>query len=84
MALVGAAGRLGVPAKAREVRGVHRVVIRDGEHTGARPGQVIVSQDYHIPAVRELLGDPAFWNGIGCKQPTFVPRAMNLASAMLE
>lgn len=31
MALVGAAGRLGVPAKAREVRGVHRVVIRDGE-----------------------------------------------------
>ncbi|RWZ61359.1 DNA-binding protein WhiA [Labedella populi] len=31
MALVGAAGRLGVTAKAREVRGVHRVVIRDGE-----------------------------------------------------
>ena len=31
MALVGAAGRLQVPAKAREVRGVHRVVIRDGE-----------------------------------------------------
>ncbi len=31
MALVGAAGRLGIPAKAREVRGVHRVVIRDGE-----------------------------------------------------
>lgn len=31
MALVGAAGRLHVPAKAREVRGVHRVVIRDGE-----------------------------------------------------
>lgn len=43
MALVGAAGRLQVPAKAREVRGVHRVVIRDGEaisdmlgHMGAR------------------------------------------------
>ena len=43
MALVGAAGRLEVPAKAREVRGVHRVVIRDGEaisdmlnHMGAR------------------------------------------------
>ncbi|TAM69910.1 MAG: DNA-binding protein WhiA [Microbacteriaceae bacterium] len=35
MALVGAAGRLGVPAKAREVRGVHRVVIRDGEAIGA-------------------------------------------------
>lgn len=43
MALVGAAGRLLVQAKAREVRGVHRVVIRDGEaisemlgHMGAR------------------------------------------------
>ncbi|QAY73950.1 DNA-binding protein WhiA [Agromyces protaetiae] len=31
MALVGAAGRLGIAAKAREVRGIHRVVIRDGE-----------------------------------------------------
>lgn len=31
MALVGAAGRLQISAKAREVRGVHRVVIRDGE-----------------------------------------------------
>lgn len=31
MALVGAAGRLGIAAKAREVRGVHRVVIRDGD-----------------------------------------------------
>ena len=35
MALVGAAGRLGVPAKAREVRGVHRVLIRDGEAISA-------------------------------------------------
>lgn len=35
MALVGAAGRLGVAAKAREVRGVHRVVIRDGEAISA-------------------------------------------------
>jgi DNA-binding protein WhiA len=35
MALVGAAGRLGIPAKAREVRGVHRVVIRDGEAISA-------------------------------------------------
>jgi DNA-binding protein WhiA len=34
MALVGAAGRLGVVAKAREVRGVHRVVIRDGDAIG--------------------------------------------------
>lgn len=31
MALVGAAGRLSIAAKAREVRGVHRVVIRDGD-----------------------------------------------------
>ena len=31
MALMGAAGRLKVSAKSREVRGVHRVVIRDGD-----------------------------------------------------
>lgn len=35
MALVGAAGRLGVSSKAREVRGVHRVVIRDGDAISA-------------------------------------------------
>lgn len=35
MALVGAAGRLRISAKAREVRGVHRVVVRDGEAIGA-------------------------------------------------
>ncbi|MCY7413757.1 MAG: DNA-binding protein WhiA, partial [Salinibacterium sp.] len=35
MALVGAAGRLQISAKGREVRGVHRVVIRDGEAIGA-------------------------------------------------
>lgn len=35
MALVGAASRLGIAAKAREVRGVHRVVIRDGEAISA-------------------------------------------------
>lgn len=35
MALVGAAGRLRIQAKAREVRGVHRVVIRDGEAISA-------------------------------------------------
>ena len=34
MALVGAAGRLEVSAKAREVRGVHRVVVRDGDAIG--------------------------------------------------
>lgn len=35
MALVGAANRLGIPAKAREVRSVHRVLIRDGEAIAA-------------------------------------------------
>ncbi|HXD62797.1 MAG TPA: DNA-binding protein WhiA [Lacisediminihabitans sp.] len=35
MALVGAAGRLKISAKAREVRGVYRVVIRDGDAIGA-------------------------------------------------
>ena len=35
LALVGAARRLSVPAKARDVRGVDRVVIRDGDAIGA-------------------------------------------------
>ncbi|MFC6355488.1 DNA-binding protein WhiA [Luethyella okanaganae] len=35
MALVGAAGRLKISAKAREIRGVHRVVIRDGDAISA-------------------------------------------------
>jgi DNA-binding protein WhiA len=35
LALVGAARRLGIPSKAREVRGVDRVVIRDGDAIGA-------------------------------------------------
>ena len=35
LALVGAARRLGISAKSREVRGVDRVVIRDGEAIGA-------------------------------------------------
>jgi DNA-binding protein WhiA len=35
LALVGAARRLGVAAKAREVREVHRVVVRDGDAIGA-------------------------------------------------
>jgi len=34
LALVGAARRLGIPAKAREVRGVDRVVVRDGDAIG--------------------------------------------------
>jgi cell division protein WhiA len=35
LALAGAARRLGIPANAREVRGVDRVVIRDGDAIGA-------------------------------------------------
>ncbi len=35
LALVGAARRLGISAKAREVRGTDRVVVRDGEAIGA-------------------------------------------------
>jgi cell division protein WhiA len=35
LALVGAARRMGLPAKAREVRGVDRVVVRDGDAIGA-------------------------------------------------
>jgi len=35
LALVGAARRLGIASKAREVRGIDRVVIRDGEAIGA-------------------------------------------------
>ena len=35
LALVGAARRLGIGAKAREVRGIDRVVIRDGDAIGA-------------------------------------------------
>jgi DNA-binding protein WhiA len=35
LALVGAARRMGVQAKAREVRGVDRVVVRDGDAIGA-------------------------------------------------
>jgi DNA-binding protein WhiA len=35
LALVGAARRMGIQAKAREVRGVDRVVLRDGDAIGA-------------------------------------------------
>jgi DNA-binding protein WhiA len=48
MALVGAAGRLGISAKAREVRGVNRVVIRDGE--------AISAMLVHMGATKTVLG----------------------------
>lgn len=38
MALVGASGRLGVQAKSREIRGQHKVLIRDGEAIGQMLG----------------------------------------------
>ncbi len=40
LALVGAARRLGVTSKAREVRGIDRVVVRDGDSIGALLTQV--------------------------------------------
>ncbi len=40
MALVGAAGRLGIAAKSREIRGQHKVLIRDGEAIGAMLGAI--------------------------------------------
>jgi len=44
MALVGAAGRLGVPAKAREVRGLPRVMVREGEPIGRLLGRMGAAQ----------------------------------------
>lgn len=44
MALVGAAGRLGIASRAREVRGVHRVVIREGEAISAMLGIIGASE----------------------------------------
>jgi DNA-binding protein WhiA len=47
MALVGVARRLGVSAKAREVRGVHRVVVRDGEAIAAMLTQMGAHTNVH-------------------------------------
>ncbi len=59
MALVGAAGRLGVPAKAREVRGVHRVVIRDGEAISAMLVQMGAAEEVRATANRLVNFDDA-------------------------
>lgn len=40
MALVGAAGRIGVESRSREIRGQHRVVIRDAEEIGRMMGAI--------------------------------------------
>ena len=52
MALVGAAGRLKVAAKAREVRGVHRVVVREGEAIAAMLG--LMGAESAVAAWEEL------------------------------
>lgn len=52
MALVGAAGRLKISAKAREVRGVHRVVVRDGEGIAAM--LVLMGAEHTVQAWNDL------------------------------
>lgn len=47
MALVGAAHRLGIAAKAREVRGVPRVVVRDGEAIRVALAEMGAAQTAH-------------------------------------
>ncbi|PRI12028.1 DNA-binding protein WhiA [Leucobacter massiliensis] len=44
MALVGAAGRLGIDTKSREIRGQNKVVIRDGEAIGEMLGAMGAAQ----------------------------------------
>ena len=64
LALVGAARRLGIPAKAREVRGVDRVVIRDGDAIGA------AAHPARRPRVADGLGGaPDAPRGPGHRQP---------------
>ena len=69
LALVGAARRLGISAKAREVRGVDRVVIRDGDAIGAmltRLGAhdaVLAWEERRIR--RDPLGQPRHQRGGG-------------------
>ena len=64
MALVGAAGRLGISAKAREVRGVHRVVIRDGEAISAMLAIMGATDDR-----AQLGGAPPASRGARHRQP---------------
>src|SRR6476619_3611695 len=48
LALVGVARRLGIQAKAREVRGVDRVVIRDGDAIGELPTRLANFDDANL------------------------------------
>ncbi|KAA0919666.1 DNA-binding protein WhiA [Dietzia sp. ANT_WB102] len=57
MALVGAARRLGVTAKAREVRGGDRVVIRDGEAIGVLLARLGASSTREIWEERRSRGE---------------------------
>jgi O-methyltransferase len=37
------------------------------------PGGIIISQDGHIPMVRRVIGDPAFWRDeVGCPMPEMI------------
>ena len=64
LALVGVARRLGIQAKAREVRGVDRVVIRDGDAIGA------AADPARRPRVADGLGGaPDAARGPGHRQP---------------
>ena len=64
LALVGAARRLGIAAKAREVRGVDRVVVRDGDAIGA----LLTRLGAHESRAR-LGGAPDAPRGAGHRQP---------------
>jgi DNA-binding protein WhiA len=57
LALVGAARRLGVSAKAREVRGSDRVVVRDGEAIGALLTRMGVAAAARVERALNILGD---------------------------
>ena len=65
LALVGAARRMGIPAKSREVRGVERVVIRDGDAIS----QMLARMGAHCLGAR-VGGTPHPSRGAGDRQPT--------------
>ena len=60
LALVGAARRLGIQAKAREVRGVDRVVIRDGDAIGALLTRLGAHESLMAIGARQFVVQDAF------------------------
>ena len=64
LALVGAARRIGFVAKAREVRGVDRVVVKDGDAIAAR-----AHPDRRARQRADLGGAPGTPRGAGHRQP---------------